>query len=85
MSTLESYKNVIPPDITNLSKYGVSLELFVCTCIVMGLMVFFYSFNAILSMIRSTNGYVNIDYIAGYEAHYEAAGKINNLVSGEDL
>ena len=65
------FEQLIPKDITRLPDYAVSRELFVCTAIVLAVLLLITIALAIFWAIRVRNGYFNIDYMVDFSIKQE--------------
>jgi hypothetical protein len=71
------YAQVMPEDITKLSKYYVSTEQFICTCIAMIILLILSLIVLVKQFYRTLKGYINIDYSKDYIVKIEANKTLN--------
>ena len=65
------FKQLIPEDITNLPQYSVSGELFICTAIILGLLLVISIALVIFWAVRVKGGYFNLDYMVDFSIKQE--------------
>ena len=58
----DQFQQLIPFNITKLDSYAVSMELFVCTAIVLGVFLLMSLALLVFWVIRSKGGYFNPEY-----------------------
>ena len=62
----QDYEQTIPESITDLATYEVSMELFICTAVVLGVLLILSLLFCIFWIFRVKNGFFNIDYMMDF-------------------